>query len=182
MTTDYAQILFSDPGPVIERAPQSRDSGAVCILSDSPWEAGMSNVIFATTNPGAKQFDSLAGQWNAGCHLALPNGSWGGGPGSMTAGKVLDGCVSPEFFEGPCQGTIIKGLGLLRHQSADSQWERTWTDTSARVVSWSGADDLKAAPSTFTASGRMRLGAMFSSGSHDPGSRSGPPTGRVTPP
>jgi hypothetical protein len=36
----------------------------------------MSNVIFATTNPEAKQFDFLEGEWNAFCPFALPNGSW----------------------------------------------------------------------------------------------------------
>jgi hypothetical protein len=82
----------------------------------------MSDVIFEPTNfetanfeatiAKAKQFGFLEGEWNAICHFPLPDGSWGEGPGSLTASKVLDGCVSLEFFEGPYQGTIIKGLGL----------------------------------------------------------------------
>jgi hypothetical protein len=36
-----------------------------------------------------------------------------------------------EFFEGPYQGTVIKGLGLRAFNPQTSQWEHTWTDTSA---------------------------------------------------
>src|SRR5271165_319647 len=93
--------------------------------------AGMSAVISATTMVEAKQFDFLEGEWNAICRCPLPDGSWGEGPGSLTATKVLDGCVSLEFFEGPYQGTIIKGLGLRAFNPQTSQWEHTWTDTSA---------------------------------------------------
>jgi len=39
--------------------------------------------------------------------------------------------VSLEFFEGPYQGTLIKGLGLRAFNPQTSQWEHTWTDTSA---------------------------------------------------
>jgi hypothetical protein len=91
----------------------------------------MSHVISPTTAGNAKQFDFLEGEWNAVCRFPLPDGSWGEGPGSLTASKVLDGCVSLEFFEGPYQGTVIKGLGLRAFNPQTSQWEHTWTDTSA---------------------------------------------------
>jgi Protein of unknown function (DUF1579) len=94
-------------------------------------EVDMSTVISATTNAEGKQFDFLEGEWNAICRFPLPDGSWGEGPGSLTATKVLDGCVSLEFFEGPYQGTVIKGLGLRAFNPQTSDWEHTWTDTSA---------------------------------------------------
>jgi hypothetical protein len=90
-----------------------------------------SDVISETTNADARQFDFLEGEWNAICRFPLPDGCWGEGHGWLTASKVLDGCVSLEFFEGPYQGTIIKGLGLRAFNPQTSQWEHTWTDTSA---------------------------------------------------
>jgi len=91
----------------------------------------MHDVISETTNAEATQFDFLEGEWDALCRFPLPDGSWGEGPGSLTANKVLDGCVSLEFFTGPYLGTIIKGLGLRAFNPQTSQWEHTWTDTSA---------------------------------------------------
>jgi hypothetical protein len=61
----------------------------------------MRGVISETTNTEARQFDFLEDEWNAICHFPLPDGSWGEGPGSLKASKVLDGCVFLEFFEGP---------------------------------------------------------------------------------
>jgi hypothetical protein len=90
----------------------------------------MNEVISEATN-AEKQFDFLEGEWNAVCRFPLRDGSWGEGPGSLMASKVLDGCVSLEFFEGPYQGTMIKGLGLRAFNPQTSQWEHTWTDTSA---------------------------------------------------
>jgi hypothetical protein len=91
----------------------------------------MQDVISETTNAQARRFDFLEGEWNAVCRFPLLDGSWGEGPGSMTASKVLDGCVSLEFFTGPYLGTTIKGLGLRAFNPRTSQWEHTWTDTSA---------------------------------------------------
>jgi Protein of unknown function (DUF1579) len=91
----------------------------------------MQDVISETTNAEAKRFDFLAGEWNAVCRFPLPDGSWGEGPGSMTASKVLDGCVSLEFFTGPYLGTTIQALGLRAFNPQTSEWEHTWTDTSA---------------------------------------------------
>jgi Protein of unknown function (DUF1579) len=91
----------------------------------------MREAISEITNLEAKQFDFLEGQWNAICRFPLLDESWGEGPGSLTASKVLDGCVSLEFFEGPYQGTMIKGLGLRAFNPQTSEWEHTWTDTSA---------------------------------------------------
>jgi hypothetical protein len=91
----------------------------------------MAEVISEITNVEARQFDFLEGEWNAICRFPLLDGSWGEGPGSLTASKVLDGCVSLEFFEGPYQRTMIKGLGLRAFNPQTSEWEHTWTDTSA---------------------------------------------------
>jgi uncharacterized protein DUF1579 len=91
----------------------------------------MSGVISLTTSAEAKQFDFLEGEWTAVCRFPLPDGSWGEGPGSLTASTVLDGLISLEFFEGPYQGAMIKGLGLRAFNPQTSQWEHTWTDTSA---------------------------------------------------
>ena len=90
-----------------------------------------SAVISETTGSEAQQFDFLAGEWDAVCRFPLPDGSWGEGPGWLKVTKVLDGCVSLEFFEGPYLGTRIKGLGLRAFNPQTSQWEHTWTDTSA---------------------------------------------------
>jgi hypothetical protein len=100
------------------------------IRAQSNPEVGTSDVISETTNAEPKQFDFLEGEWNAICRFPLPDGSWGEGQGSLTASKVLGGCVSLEFFEGPYQGTTIKGLGLRAFNPQTSQWEHTWTDTS----------------------------------------------------
>ncbi len=91
----------------------------------------MNHVISSTMNPDSTPFDFLEGEWNAICRFPLSDGSWGEGPGTLSASKVLDGRVSLEFFEGPYQGTIIKGLGLRAFNPQTSQWEHTWTDTSA---------------------------------------------------
>jgi Protein of unknown function (DUF1579) len=91
----------------------------------------MSDANLECTRAEAKQFDFVEGEWNATCRFARLDGSWGEGPGSMTASRVLDGCVSLEFFEGPYQGRIIKGLGLRAFNPRTSLWEHTWTDTSA---------------------------------------------------
>lgn len=91
----------------------------------------MSSAVSATSNEEARQFDFLEGEWKALCRFPLTDGTWGEGPGTMTANKVLDGCVSLEFFEGPYQGTSIKGLGLRAFNPQTSEWEHTWTDTSA---------------------------------------------------
>src|SRR5690348_13115103 len=88
----------------------------------------------------ASRFDFLEGEWNALCRFPLPDGSWGEGPGSLIARKILDGCVFLEFFEGPYEGTMIKGLGLRAFNPQTSEWEHTWTDSSAPggFVVWRG--------------------------------------------
>src|SRR5712664_1017261 len=128
----------------------------------------MSDVISESTNADAKQFDFLEGEWNAICRFPLPDGSWGEGRGWLTASKVLDGCVSLEFFEGPYQGTIIKGLGLRALIRKPLSGNIPGPTLRRRVASWSGADDLKAATSIFTASGTTRQGTTFSRGSPGP--------------
>jgi hypothetical protein len=107
------------------------DVGLHTISRQSDPEVGMSHVIVEAANAAAKQFDFLEGEWHANCFFPLPDGSWGEGPGWLRASKVLNGCVSLEFFEGPYQGTIIQGLGLRAFNPQSSQWEHTWTDTSA---------------------------------------------------
>jgi Protein of unknown function (DUF1579) len=91
----------------------------------------MHNVNSETTVAAANQFDFLEGEWSAICRFPLLDGSWCEGSGSLTARKVLNGCVSLEFFEGLYQGTMIKGLGLRAFNPQTSLWEHTWTDTSA---------------------------------------------------
>lgn len=91
----------------------------------------MSNVISETTDAGAKQVDFLEGEWDAIYRFALPDGSWEDGPGSLTTSKVLNGCVSLEFFEGPYQATIIKGLGLRAFNPANRPVGTYVDDTSA---------------------------------------------------
>lgn len=84
-----------------------------------------------TLLPEAHEFDFLEGEWDAVCRFPRPDGSWGEGPGTLKATKILDGCVSMEFFEGPYQGELIKGLGLRAFNPKSRCWEHTWTDTSS---------------------------------------------------
>ena len=79
----------------------------------------------------AREFDFLEGEWDAVCGSSRPDGSWGEGPGTLKATKILDGCASMEFFEGPYEGEIIKGLGLRAFNPKSRCWEHTWTDTSS---------------------------------------------------
>ena len=73
----------------------------------------------------AREFDFLEGDWDAVCHFPRPDGSWGVGPGTLKATRILDGCASMEFFEGPYQREIIKGLGLRAFNPKTRQWEHT---------------------------------------------------------
>ena len=82
-------------------------------------------------SPEARQFDFLEGEWDAVCSFPRRDGTWGKGPGTLKATKVLEGCVSMEFFEGPYQGEIIKGLGLRAFNPKLRCWEHTWTDTAS---------------------------------------------------
>ena len=76
------------------------------------------------------EFDFLEGEWDAVCRYPCPDGSWGEGPGSLKATKILDGTASMELFEGLYQGVPIKGLGLRAFNPKSRCWEHTWTDTS----------------------------------------------------
>ena len=93
--------------------------------------------------PEGHEFDFLEGEWDAACRFPRPDGSWGEGPGTLKATKILDGCASMEFFEGPYQGYIIKGLGLRAFNPKSRYWEHTWTDTSSPggFVVWRGRFD-----------------------------------------
>jgi uncharacterized protein DUF1579 len=79
----------------------------------------------------AARFDFLEGHWTAVCRYPRADGTWGEGPGTLQATKVLDGLVSLEFFEGPYQEGVIKGLGLRAFNPQNQMWEHTWTDTSS---------------------------------------------------
>ena len=79
----------------------------------------MHDVISETTKAEAKQFDFLEGEWNAICCFPLLDGSWGEGPGSLKASKVLDGGVSLEFFEGALSRNDDQGPRSPRLQSAN---------------------------------------------------------------
>ena len=82
-------------------------------------------------SPEAREFDFLEGDWDALCRFPRPGGSWGEGPGTLRATKILDGLVSMEFFEGPYLGETIKGLGLRAFNPKSRCWEHTWTDTAS---------------------------------------------------
>jgi hypothetical protein len=84
-----------------------------------------------TDDLDARQFDFLVGEWRATCRSADADGCWTEGVGSLTATKILDGCVSLELFEGPYLGRVIKGIGLRAYNRTTSEWEHTWTDSSA---------------------------------------------------
>lgn len=79
--------------------------------------------------PEPQQFDFLEGEWDAVCYFPRADGSWGQGPGSLKATKILDGCASMEFFEGLYESLRIKGLGLRAFNRRTLCWEHTWTDT-----------------------------------------------------
>lgn len=75
-----------------------------------------------------RKFDFLEGQWDAACRVPR-DGGWEEAPGTMTATRVLDGCVSLEIFEGIYHGGPLKGLGLRAFNRESGEWEHTWTDT-----------------------------------------------------
>src|SRR5213593_3371224 len=82
--------------------------------------------------PEAHEFDFLEGEWDAVCRFPRPDGTWGEGPGTLKATKVLDGSVSMEVFEGPyVGGLVIKGLGLRAFNPKSGCWEHTWTDSAS---------------------------------------------------
>ena len=97
----------------------------------------------STQLPEGHEFDFLEGEWDAACRFPRSDGSWGEGPGTLKATKILDGFASMEFFEGPYQGYIIKGLGLRAFNPKSRYWEHTWTDTSSPggLVVWRGRFD-----------------------------------------
>ncbi|MBE7556821.1 MAG: hypothetical protein HS126_37750 [Anaerolineales bacterium] len=72
----------------------------------------------------------LEGEWAAVCRSYETRRQLGR-PGTLKATKILDGCASIEFFEGPYQGEIIKGLGLRAFNPKSRCWEHTWTDTAS---------------------------------------------------
>jgi len=74
-----------------------------------------------------RQFDFLAGEWNAVCRVPSPEG-WAEAPGSLTASWTLDGQVLLERFEGIYHGGAVKGLGLRAFNRETRTWDHTWTD------------------------------------------------------
>jgi hypothetical protein len=96
-----------------------------------------------TQLPEGHEFDFLEGEWDAVCRFPRPDGSWGEGLGTLKAAKILDGLASIEFFEGPYQGYMIKGVGLRAFNPKSRYWEHTWTDTSSPggFVVWRGRFD-----------------------------------------
>ena len=90
--------------------------------------------------PEARQFDFLEGQWDAICRFRRLDGSWGEGPGTLTATKILDGCATMEFFEGVYEGRVIKAVGLRAFNPKTRQWDHTWTDSlePGGFVVWRG--------------------------------------------
>jgi hypothetical protein len=90
--------------------------------------------------PQERKFDFLEGEWDAICRFRRSDGSWGEGPGTLKATRILDGCASMEFFEGLYEGQVIKALGLRAFNPKTRQWDHTWTDTlePGGFVVWRG--------------------------------------------
>jgi len=126
----------------------------------------MSDAILETTNAETMQFAFSRRRVARDMPLSSADGSWGEGPGSMTASKSLGWPLlfGEMFSRDPDRGTIIKGFGLRAFNPRTSEWEHTWTETSAPGAFWSGAGDLKVAPSIFTASGPGSLATHLVSG------------------
>ena len=80
----------------------------------------------------SRAFDFLEGEWDLVCRFPRPDGTWGEGPGTLKAAKILDGTAFLEFFEGPyVGGEIIKGASFRAFNPKTRAWEHTWTDSGA---------------------------------------------------
>ncbi|MFL6198791.1 MAG: hypothetical protein ACJ76J_06425 [Thermoanaerobaculia bacterium] len=86
-----------------------------------------------------RQFDFLAGEWDAVCRVPSQEG-WVEAPGSLTASWTLDGQVLLERFEGIYHGGAVKGLGLRAFNRETRMWDHTWTDNlePGHFHLWSG--------------------------------------------
>jgi hypothetical protein len=79
----------------------------------------------------AHEFDFLEGEWDAVCRFPQADGTWGQGPGTLKASKVLDGCACVKFFEGPYARRTDQGPRASRLQPQIALLGATWTDTSS---------------------------------------------------
>ncbi len=94
----------------------------------------MNDVISQATNAEAKQFDFLEGEWDAMCRFPLPDGSWGEGPGWLTAHRVLDGwALSRSDHQGP-RSPRLQSANLAVGTYVDGHFCAGWLLGLARTI------------------------------------------------
>lgn len=76
------------------------------------------------TDAESKQLDFWVGEWD----LAYSNG-----PGQNHVGKVMDGCVIEENFDGSKQSGLI-GHSVSVFQKASGKWRQTWVDNQGSFI------------------------------------------------
>ena len=73
----------------------------------------------------SKQFDFWVGNWS----FTSSSGS-----GTNRVGKILDGCVVWENFE----GAPLKGQSFSTFDRATKKWKQTWVDNTASYLDFTG--------------------------------------------
>ena len=80
--------------------------------------------------PGALDF--WLGEWTV---------SWaGGGHGTNTIRRILDGRVIEETFDGADADSALLGRSLSVLDGADGQWRQTWVDSSGSYLDLVGVE------------------------------------------
>ena len=92
--------------------------------------------------PEADEFDFLEGEWDAVCRFPYPDGSWGEGPGTLKATKVLD---NRKGLDTSSPGGFQVWRGRFEEGKIDLFGE--WDDSGHRVLSrltWSAMTGSRA--------------------------------------
>jgi hypothetical protein len=81
---------------------------------------------------GPEALDFWIGEWTV---------SWaGGGHGTNTIRRILDGRVIEESFEGADADSTLLGRSLSVRDGADGRWRQTWVDSSGSYLDLVGVE------------------------------------------
>ena len=95
--------------------------------------AGMSPERSPIADPlAADALDFWLGSWVV---------SWaGGGRGTNTIRRILDGRVIEESFDGGEADSSLKGRSLSVRDAADGRWRQTWVDSTGAYLDFVGVE------------------------------------------
>ncbi len=81
---------------------------------------------------GPEALDFWIGEWTV---------SWaGGGHGTNTVRRILDGRVIEETFDGADADSALLGRSLSVRDAADGRWRQTWVDSSGSYLDLVGVE------------------------------------------